>query len=133
MGGPRSLAMSRAWLRRLRRRRDLRRATLLIAVQDGFEPTDVARFLSPRVGIFVGGSTDWKLATMAQWATLAHMRGATCHVGRVNTGRRVRLCEIAGVDSFDGSGFSRFADSLPPVTRALEQMEIEGWISRNAA
>lgn len=132
-GGARSLAMSRAWLRKLRRRRDLRGVVLLLAVQDGFEEADVERFLSPRVGIFVGGSTDWKLATLGRWAQLANRRGAHCHCGRVNTGRRVKACDVAGVHSFDGSGPALFLDCLPPILEALEQPDLEGWLSRNPA
>lgn len=131
MGGATSWAMSRAWLRRLRRDRRLRGVKLLLAVQNGFAPWDVARFLGPGVGIFVGGDTVWKLATMPLWAQLAHQHGAICHVGRVNTGRRARLCEIAGVDSFDGSGPSRFLDCLPPIIDGMAQLEIEGWLCRN--
>jgi hypothetical protein len=103
----------------------------MIAVQDGFAPWHIARFLGPGVGIFVGGSTEWKLATMAEWSRLAHTFGAKCHVGRVNTGRRVKLCDIAGVDSFDGSGPSRFLNCLPPILDALEQPDFEGWLARH--
>lgn len=126
LGGAASWAMTRAWLRRLRRDRRLRGVVLLIAVQNGFAPWHIARFLGPRVGIFVGGDTEWKLATMAAWADLAHRHGAICHVGRVNTGRRVKACDLAGVDSFDGSGPSRFLDCLPPIVEALAQPDIEG-------
>lgn len=131
MGGPTSWAMSRAWLRRLRRDRRLKGVPLLIAVQNGMTPADIERFLGPRVGIFVGGDTEWKLTTMAMWVQLAHAHGAICHVGRVNTGRRARLCEIAGVDSIDGSGPSRFLDCLQPLVDGMAQMEIEGWLARN--
>jgi len=123
--------MSRAWLRRLRRDRRLRGVTLLLAVQNGMVADDVARFLGPGVGIFVGGDTEWKVATMAMWSTLAHAHGAICHVGRVNTGRRVKACEVAGVDSFDGSGPSRFLDCLPPIVEGMAQLDLEGWLSRN--
>lgn len=130
LGGARSLALSRAWLRRLRRRSELRSVPLLLAVQNGMEPSDVERFLGPRVGIFVGGDTDWKLATMAQWARLAHERGAICHVGRVNSAKRARLCDIAGVDSFDGSGPSRFEKCLGQIDAAFDQRDLEGWANR---
>lgn len=130
MGGARSLALSRAWLRRLRRRADLRGVTLLIAVQNGFMPWDVAKFLGRGVGIFVGGDTDWKLATMEAWARLAHSRGAICHVGRVNSARRATLCDKAGVDSFDGSGPSRFEKCLNQVDAAFDQPDLIGWGER---
>jgi hypothetical protein len=131
MGGGRSLALSRAWLRRLRRNPKLRRTVFLIAVQDGMTVADVGRLLGPRVGIFVGGSTEWKEDTMAYWSRVAHERGAWCHVGRVNTGRRARLCDRAGVDSFDGSGPSQFIDCLRPILDGVKQQDLEGWISRD--
>lgn len=133
LGGDRSLALSRAWLRRLRRRPDLRGVTLLLAVQNGMTAQHVDRWLGPDVGVFVGGDTEWKLATMASWARLAHSRRAICHVGRVNSAKRARLCDRAGVDSFDGSGPSRFADCLRRVDRAFDQRDLVGMIERMAA
>lgn len=129
MGGLASLRFSRLWLNRLRRRRNLHGKTFLIAVQNGMELRHVRHLIGPRVGIFVGGDTRWKLATMAMWTRLAHERGAICHVGRVNSVRRIRLCAAAGVDSFDGSGVSRFAKALPRLDRARRQPDIEGWLS----
>ncbi len=130
MGGLASLKFSRMWLDRLRQRQRLADATFLIAVQNGMRSIDVSGLLGPRVGIFVGGDTRWKLATMAQWARLAHARGAICHVGRVNSARRIRLCAAAGVDSFDGSGVSRFASALPPLDMARRQDDVERWLAR---
>lgn len=133
MGGLASLRFSRLWLNRLRTRRTLSGASFLIAVQNGMEPRHVRRLIGPRVGIFVGGDTAWKLATMAMWARLAHAQGAICHVGRVNSVRRIRLCAAAGVDSFDGSGVSRFASALPPLDLARRQADIEPWIEGRAS
>lgn len=129
----RSWPLTRYWLRRLRRDRRLRRARLLIAVQDGMTVDQVRPYLSDRVGVFVGGTTDWKLATLAAWAKLARECGAYCHVGRVNSGKRARLCDIEGVDSFDGSGPSRFALAIRPIEQALDQGDLEGWLNRNPA
>jgi len=129
MGGAASLAFSRRWLDRLRYRPSLSRAAFLLAVQNGMKPAQIRHMLGPRLGIFVGGDTQWKLATMAQWARLAHASGAICHVGRVNSARRIRLCAAAGIDSFDGSGVSRFCAALPPLDRARRQADIEGWLS----
>jgi hypothetical protein len=130
MGGLASLKFSRTWLDRLRQRQSLADATFLIAVQNGMMPMHIRHLLGPRVGIFVGGDTRWKLATMAQWARLAHARGAICHVGRVNSAQRIRLCAAAGVDSFDGSGVSRFASALPPLDMARRQDDVERWLAR---
>ncbi len=131
MGGMASLKFSRMWLARLRNRRSLSSATFMIAVQNGIAPGHIRDLTGPRVGIFVGGDTEWKLATMTGWARLAHARGAICHVGRVNSARRIRLCAAAGVDSFDGSGVSRFAAALPPLDLARRQADVEGWLLRD--
>lgn len=137
MGGVASLDMSLAWLKKLRRRVTLRHARFVIAVQNGMEAKTlirrIGRWIGPKVGIFVGGDTEWKLETMSLWARLAHSRNAICHVGRVSTARRIRLCEAAGVDSFDGSSVSRFAVTLRPLELARQQMDIEGYLARNAA
>ena len=90
----------------------------LLPVQPGMRSEVVASFLSPRVGVFVGGDDTFKEGTMAEWSALAHAAGAVCHVGRVNTRRRVRLCMAAKVDSADGSSGSRFAVNVP---------KIDGW------
>ena len=128
-GGLASLRFSLDWLDALRNRPQLRGTQYLLAVQNGMEPQHIAPLVGPEIGIFVGGDTPWKLATMAAWARLAHERGAICHVGRVNTVRRIRLCAAAGADSFDGSGVSRFASALPPLDLARRQPDIEGWLA----
>lgn len=133
MGGLASLRFSQTWLERLRPRGAPAGQTFLIAVQNGMDPAEVRHLLGPRVGVFVGGDTAWKLATMGRWARLAHAQGAICHVGRVNSARRVRLCTAAGADSFDGSGVSRFAAALPPVDRARRQTDIENLLARRIA
>ena len=136
MGGIASLDMSIAWLRKLRRRVVLRDARFMLAVQNGMEEPAVLRrikrHLGKKVGIFVGGDTEWKLATMALWSGVAHECGAICHVGRVNTARRIRLCEVAGVDSFDGSGWSRFGDTIRAGELARQQIDLEGYLARAA-
>lgn len=128
-GGLASLRFSLDWLDALRNRPYLHGAQYLLAVQNGMEPQHIAPLVGPEIGIFVGGDTPWKLATMATWARLAHERGAICHIGRVNTVRRIRLCAAAGADSFDGSGVSRFASALPPLDLARRQPDIEGWLA----
>lgn len=64
---------------------------------------------------FVGGSTDWKLGKEArQLAIEAKDRGLWVHMGRVNSFRRMRYAKAIGCDSFDGSKFSKFADTYIP-------------------
>lgn len=119
-GGIESLELTNRWLPWVLDRT----MVALIAVQDGMRPGDVIRALGPRVGIFVGGTTKWKEETMVMWATLAHSHGAICHVGRVNTKRRIFLCAAADADSFDGSSVSRFAKTLPRLDHARKQIDL---------
>lgn len=121
-GGMASLRLSLDWLPRL----DGVGRRLLVAVQDGMVIADVAPHLSPTVGIFVGGSTAWKLATMRAWGRLARARAAYLHVGRVNTIRRIRLCQDAGADSFDGTSATRYASTLPKLDTARRQGHLFG-------
>jgi len=116
-GGPASLDLSLRWMRRV-----LDEAPVaLIAVQDGLQAEDVRPFLGARVGVFVGGSTAWKLATLPAWCQLAQAVSAWCHVGRVNTARRIALCSAAGATSFDGSSATRFSKNVPRLDHARRQ------------
>jgi hypothetical protein len=119
-GGLASLAKSRKWLPWLLKH--TRR--VLIPVQDGMSVDDVRPHLSHRVGVFVGGSTTWKEQTMGAWAHLARETGSWCHVGRVNTARRIAICAAAGADSFDGTCASRFLKQQPLLQRARVQLSL---------
>jgi len=116
-GGLDSLQLSLSWLPRL----DHVAQRRLIAVQDGMVPNDIRQYLNKRVGIFVGGTTDWKINTMRAWGNLAKDTGAYLHIGRVNTQRRIRLCKDCGADSFDGSGVSRFPCTLRRLNNEVKQ------------
>lgn len=116
-GGASSLNLSLRWMPWVLKH--CRRA--LLAVQDGMEVEHVRQYLGPDVGVFVGGSTEWKLGTMASWARLARERGAWCHIARVNSTARIRKCATAGATSFDGSNASRFAVNQPRLGRAVAQ------------
>lgn len=115
-GGLESLAFSRSWFAELAAYR-----LILIPVQDGMTVDDVRPLLGPRVGIFLGGTTEWKLSTMQQWGELARHVGAYYHVGRVNTKKRIRMCQEAGAHSFDGTSVSRFSVNLPRLDGAIRQ------------
>jgi hypothetical protein len=120
-----SLRLTAEWLPRLAgvgRRR-------LVAVQDGMTAADVRPYLSPTVGIFVGGSTAWKLATMRLWGVLARECRTYLHVGRVNTIRRIRYCADAGADSFDGTSATRFACTVPKLDNARRQTNLFGGLN----
>jgi hypothetical protein len=82
----------------------------------------VREFLSPAIGIFVGGTTQWKEATAGAWGSVARRRNCYLHVGRFNSVRRIRICAAAGANSIDGTGASRYALSLPPLDAASRQV-----------
>lgn len=112
--GVASLRMSLDWLPRLLQRTRL----VLLAVQDGCTPADLRPHLGVRVGLFVGGTTAWKLASLPIWGRLSRDTNAYLHVGRVNTARRIRYCASVGAHSFDGTSVSRFATTMDELEAA---------------
>lgn len=124
-GGHASLDLSLRWMRPVLDEAERG----LIAVQNGIEAHDVESFLGPRVGLFVGGSTEWKETTLPLWCALARRVGCWVHVGRVNTARRIHLCGIAGATSFDGTSASRFSKTLRPLDNARRQLALGGLLA----
>jgi hypothetical protein len=114
-GGVESLALSMTWMDWVLDR--CPRA--LIAVQDGMEIRHIDHLIGDRVGVFVGGSTDWKLATLGMWGSLASR--CWVHVGRVNSVRRIRMCAMAGAHSFDGTSASVFSVTAKKLGHAARQ------------
>ena len=82
---------------------------------------DLVDLVSERVGIFVGGSTEWKESSLPRWGELSQSSGCYLHVGRVNTMRRTRLCALAGADSYDGTSVTRWATNIHRLDRARRQ------------
>jgi hypothetical protein len=119
--GLESLRMSLRWAPRL-----AGLCPLLLAVQDGMTVADVRPFVGRDIGIAVGGSTEWKEGTTREWGHLASETGAYLHILRVNTVRRIRICQDARADSFDGSSVSRFVSTLAPLDAARRQTSIFG-------
>lgn len=102
----RTLEMASYWFGRVR-------TPKLLAVQDGMTRSMVEDWISAEGaedlrGIFVGGTDGWKEKTAASWAAFSRENGQICHVGRVNTRRRLAIAVDAGADSVDGSGISQF-------------------------
>lgn len=104
---------------------------VLIAVQDGMTFDHLAPLVGPSVGIFLGGSTEWKEETMIRWGrwcaapgnyqttnSLDQPVGVRCdyHVARANTKRRIFAAIAAEARSFDGSSGSRYAVTIPMLT-----------------
>lgn len=75
--------------------------TKALAVQDGMTP-EQAKSVKPDV-ICVGGSTEWKWATIEQWA------GAfpRVHLLRCNMPDKLMYLQGLGVESCDGTGWAR--------------------------
>lgn len=119
-GGLASLDRSREWIPSL-----LEHGRVLVPVQDGMRFSDLRdlfeRYDPTRVGIFIGGTTEWKLATLPGWGSLCQEIGAWCHVGRVNTVGRINLCHSAGAHSFDGTSVTRYAKTIGFLDAARRQ------------
>jgi hypothetical protein len=119
-GGRTSLALSCRYLNRCLSVAPL----VLIAVQDGLTEADLAPLVGRSVGIFLGGSTEWKLANMARWGAFCRERGVHYHVARVNTARRFRMAHAAGAASVDGSSVTRYAVSIRRLDLAARQPDL---------
>jgi hypothetical protein len=71
--------------------------------QDGQESHAMPEFDA----LFIGGTTDWKLGNGAKRCIEeAQKRDKWTHVGRVNTGKRIRHFQLLGVDSIDGTALA---------------------------
>ncbi len=121
-GGLESLAFSLEWL-------DECLAAcprVLIGVQDGMVLEDVEPYINERVGIAIGGTTEWKLEQLRDdvWGRLCHDRGAWLHCLRVNTIGRIADCESAGCHSFDGTSATRWAVNIPKLARGRAHRSI---------
>jgi hypothetical protein len=87
-----------------------------IPLQNGCERdwSDALQFDTDAV--FVGGDKRWKWFHLEEIVSYFHTAGKWVHVGRVNGHRLVHRCNQLGVDSLDGTGFSKFSDAmLPPM------------------
>jgi hypothetical protein len=108
-GGAESLNLSLSWRETLDATFPRMGFKWALAVQDGMDADMVRRIAGAwgqldRVSvIFVGGTMEWKLATMREWADFAHGHGMTCHVGRMGTVERMLMADAAGADSIDST------------------------------
>lgn len=96
-----------------------------LVLQDGMLASEVP--WKELGAVFVGGSTEWKLGPQARdLMAYAKARGLWVHVGRVNSGSRIRLMGLQGADSFDGTGYSMFpATNIPKGLAWIEAAKTE--------
>ena len=95
--------------------------------QDGLDP---GRVPWEEIGaLFIGGSTAYKESRdVAALMAYAKARGLWTHWGRVNGRRRYGLAATVGCDSIDGSGFSRFPETVIPQA-AQWQAELDAQLN----
>ena len=119
--GQESLRLTKQWLPRLNHPR------VLIAVQDGMKPQDIDDIMDEDSrGLFIGGSTEWKLKSLPMWGHYAQRRGLYMHVARVNTIGRLQTCRHFKADSIDGSSATRFAVNAAILPSVLKQTNLFG-------
>lgn len=117
-GGEASLARSVEWVEKVAPYG----APMLLAVQDGMPLSSVRRLLERHhLGIFIGGSTEWKLKTLPDWGRMARRVGCWAHAARVNTAKRLRLCQLAGMHSFDGTTVTKWPSTIRLIENARNQ------------
>lgn len=80
--------------------------------------------------VFIGGTTRFKLSRRAaDLVAEGRERGKLCHMGRVNTKRRLRAAYQYGCDSVDGTSFSRWPDLwIPKGMNVLENLDRQDWL-----
>lgn len=82
---------------------------LALAVQNGMDQMMVKGLAVQPDVIFVGGTTEWKWATVNEWCNVFER----VHVARVNGRKGLDICQAAGAESCDGSGW--FRGRLPQI------------------
>lgn len=123
--GQASLDRSTRWMNRCRAHCDM----VLIAVQNGMTPADLAPYVSRQVGIFLGGSTDWKKDEMRTWGEFCAEKRCHYHIARVNTERRYQIARWAGAHSTDGTSGTKFTKNMEKIDTWRRQQTLfkPGW------
>jgi hypothetical protein len=93
--------------------------------QDGLQPHMLPALDAGCGALFIGGTTAFKESQYVRGLCgYARSRGIWVHWGRVNSRRRYALALKAGVDSIDGSGFSRYPNTnIPKVSQWDREIE----------
>lgn len=91
-----------------------------VAVQDGMIPATLTEVVAYFKGIFLGGSSEWKMRTMHEWALFARSNAVKFHVGRVNSlSRGFYAAKVCRADSFDGTSWSRTMSNAAVPSRMV--------------
>jgi hypothetical protein len=91
---------------------------IAFVLQDGCTVKDVP--FDKTKAIFIGGTTEYKLSeTVRNIVEIAKKKNKWVHMGRVNSIKRITYARSIGVDSFDGTSFSMFANTYIPKTLEL--------------
>jgi hypothetical protein len=85
------------------------------AAQDQMTPADVP---TTDCVVFIGGSTEWKVAAIGPWSRALPGR---IHVGRVTTWDRILTSYNAGAISVDGTGLFRSPKQKSDLVRFLRE------------
>jgi len=143
-GGRRSLEFSVDWYDRVHA---LSLATwgevppLYIAVQDGMSSDDIDAAILLGDGVFVGGTTDWKLLAAPGIIRRAHglmprvddsgefEQHVPVHVGRVGSGMRIVWSRLVGADSID-SCLPLFSSLKREIATFAAQEDLEDALRR---
>jgi len=94
-----------------------------LAVQDGMTTDDVAPHIAGFDGVFVGGSTPFKM-TLPDWVSFAHEHGRKCHYARCTSPKRLHWAKSLGCDSIDSSQPLWSWQALRAFEHASKQQEM---------
>ena len=113
--------MADAWIPRLR---DMGITRLMFVTQPGMQIKELERFCADGIGIFVGGGDhEYRMPLIEPISKLCESFDVLCHVGRINTKRRVYACMARGAHSFDGSGMAIWYPTTERITRLMLQLK----------
>lgn len=119
-GGIGSLEFSLGWLERLPEG-----LPYYLAVQDGMVPRNVRPYMDDFAGIFVGGTTEWKMSTAEEWAAFAKRHGKGCHIGRIGTAWRILWARRIGATSIDSTTWVQSKRGWKHIPRSEMQRTLE--------
>lgn len=81
---------------------------LMFVWQDNMPYEDLHQYICDGIGIFIGGSTEAKLNAIPIISEMCSYWNVPCHVGRVNSIKRIKYCIDHYCTSFDGSGWTKY-------------------------